>query len=93
MPIYEFVCEKCRREFDLLRPMSQADDPAACETCGSLHTKRKLSLFAAHSGGKAIAALISPFLISPQNIRLFINNYDLLTPITISAIISFRPLP
>jgi putative FmdB family regulatory protein len=34
MPIYEYVCETCRHEFNLLRPMNEADAPAACAFCG-----------------------------------------------------------
>jgi putative FmdB family regulatory protein len=49
MPIYEYVCEACRREFSLLRPMSEADAPAACEACGRARTKRKLSVFSART--------------------------------------------
>ncbi len=56
MAIYEYVCESCKNEFDLMRPMKEADQPAACDTCGSRKTKRKLSLFNAQSGGKASRA-------------------------------------
>ena len=55
MPIYEYYCEDCQKKFEALRSMSKADDPIECEYCEGLHTTRKLSLFAAHSGGKAIA--------------------------------------
>jgi putative FmdB family regulatory protein len=55
MAIYEYVCESCKNEFDLMRPMKEADEPAACGTCGSRKTKRKLSLFNAQSGGKSVA--------------------------------------
>jgi putative FmdB family regulatory protein len=34
MPIYEYYCQQCDREFELMRPMSQCDDPAFCPTCG-----------------------------------------------------------
>jgi putative FmdB family regulatory protein len=61
MPIYEYVCEACRHEFNLLRPMREADSPAACEACGHARTKRKLSLFSAHtSEGTAIAGTSGP---------------------------------
>ncbi len=50
MPIYEYICEGCRREFSLLRPMSDADLPAACEACGRTRIKRKLSVFSARTG-------------------------------------------
>ncbi|MBN2084727.1 MAG: zinc ribbon domain-containing protein [Anaerolineales bacterium] len=60
MPIYEYVCEACRHEFDLLRPMTQADEPAPCDSCGSRESKRKLSLCNAQSGGKSIAGTSAP---------------------------------
>lgn len=34
MPVYEYCCDKCRREFELMRPMSQVGQPAACPVCG-----------------------------------------------------------
>jgi putative FmdB family regulatory protein len=60
MPIYEYVCEECHEEFDLLRPMKEADAPAACRSCGGQRTKRKLSLFNAQSGGKAVSGTNTP---------------------------------
>lgn len=56
MPIYEYVCLDCRHQFEQVRPMKDADAPAACSKCESLHTSRMLSLFFASSGGKAIAS-------------------------------------
>lgn len=35
MPIYEYYCTICQREFEAMRPMSQADEPAACPSCGA----------------------------------------------------------
>ena len=35
MAIYEYLCPRCQTEFDLMRPMSEADRPAACPECGS----------------------------------------------------------
>jgi putative FmdB family regulatory protein len=60
MAIYEYVCEACKNEFDLMRPMKEADEPAACQTCGSRKTKRILSLFNALSGGKSVAGTSAP---------------------------------
>ncbi len=51
MPIYEYVCSDCESEFSRLRPMSQVHAPIPCAACGSAHTSRKLSLFAAVSKG------------------------------------------
>jgi putative FmdB family regulatory protein len=35
MPIYEYWCHDCDKEFEELRPMSRASEPAACPTCGA----------------------------------------------------------
>jgi putative FmdB family regulatory protein len=55
MPIYEYVCQDCGVKFDILRSIKDADAPITCQKCASLSTKRAISLFAAHSGGKIIA--------------------------------------
>lgn len=54
MPIYEYICQTCKEEFEAIRSISQKDAAIACETCGSGDVKRKLALFHAHSGGSAI---------------------------------------
>ena len=51
MPIYEYRCADCEQKFEKRRRMSQADDEIACPDCGSLHTSRGLSMFAAFSKG------------------------------------------
>jgi putative FmdB family regulatory protein len=50
MPIYEYRCAEERKLFQLRRPMSQLDDPAACPDCGA-PAKRVLSLFATIARG------------------------------------------
>jgi len=60
MPIYEYVCLNCKHEFEAIRPMNQADQPIACEHCGKEEIKRKLSLFYAESGGRAVAGTSEP---------------------------------
>lgn len=45
MAIYEYRCAKCNAQFEVMRPISKADDPAVCLKCGG--EGRKLpSLFA-----------------------------------------------
>ena len=44
MPIYEYYCASCKREFEVLRPASQSQDSAPCKTCGE-PAKRQLSTF------------------------------------------------
>jgi len=35
MPIYEYYCSACGREFELMRPYGKAGDPAFCPICGT----------------------------------------------------------
>jgi putative FmdB family regulatory protein len=49
MPIYEYHCADCQVTFERLRPMSKADASTSCSSCGSSHTSRAISLFAAIS--------------------------------------------
>ena len=60
MPIYEYICQDCQHEFETIRSMSQADAQLACEKCGGRKTKRKISVFFAESGGKAVSGMAEP---------------------------------
>ncbi len=33
MPIYEFICEKCKNKFELMRPFSRSNEDAECPRC------------------------------------------------------------
>lgn len=35
MPIYEYVCDKCKARFELMRPFSKANERASCPQCKS----------------------------------------------------------
>ncbi|MBE0479897.1 MAG: zinc ribbon domain-containing protein [Dehalococcoidia bacterium] len=48
MPIYEYRCSECSLKFELLRPMSRADEAASCPRCKN-GAKKILSMFAAFS--------------------------------------------
>ncbi len=50
MPLYEYRCKSCSREFDLLRPWEFSDKSAECPSCGK-PSMRKLSVIAGISGG------------------------------------------
>ena len=34
MPLYEFSCDKCKRNHDVYRPISQSGESYACPDCG-----------------------------------------------------------
>jgi putative FmdB family regulatory protein len=50
MPIYEYLCKTCKKEFELLRPMSATDLPP-CPDCGGGEVARRLSLFLKNTPG------------------------------------------
>ena len=56
MPIYEYICLDCKKEYEILRSFNESDEPIDCDECGSENVKRKLSLAIAHSGGSAVSA-------------------------------------
>ena len=49
MAVYEYFCPKCRKEFELMRPMSEAGKPAKCPKCGS-KAERLVSVFGSKTG-------------------------------------------
>lgn len=51
MPMYEYACASCGRTFEeLVRSAGEAESPA-CPHCKSRKTERRVSVFAARSGG------------------------------------------
>ena len=34
MPLYEYTCPKCNQEFELIRTLSERDEPTECPACG-----------------------------------------------------------
>lgn len=54
MPIYEYHCQNCQADFELMRSMQDADVETACTNCQGTDVKRKLSLFNAASSGRVI---------------------------------------
>jgi putative FmdB family regulatory protein len=56
MPIYEYRCDECGAEFEkrVTRPADAAS--VGCPTCGPGHVTRRLSTFAAVTGGSKQSA-------------------------------------
>ena len=48
MPVYEYYCAGCGRDFELIRPVSRSEEPAPCDQCGA-PGRRQLSNFAFRS--------------------------------------------
>ncbi|MCK4857953.1 MAG: zinc ribbon domain-containing protein [candidate division Zixibacteria bacterium] len=58
MPIYEYVCEECNREFDILVLKRDQADSQVCPQCGSERLKRKVSAFARPGSGCSCSSRI-----------------------------------
>ena len=48
MPLYEYRCYDCGHQFEMLRPMREANEPAVCRSCNN-GAQRVLSVFASFS--------------------------------------------
>jgi putative FmdB family regulatory protein len=64
MPIYEYACQDCRHEFEMLvRSSPQTGQPQAwqpeCPRCHSVQLVRKLSVFATAAPGAARAPALA----------------------------------
>lgn len=55
MPIYEFHCEKCAKDSELLVRSSQWQG-TKCPHCGSTRLSKKFSVFASSGGGASFEA-------------------------------------
>ena len=56
MPLYEFNCSKCDKDFELLVRSSNWEGTAACPHCGSKKLAKKLSVFASSVASSSSAA-------------------------------------
>jgi len=52
MPIYEYACRRCKREFQTLIMSASDEDALACPTCGSRQWDRLISRVAYHQSEK-----------------------------------------
>ena len=57
MPIYEYACSKCGREFEALVRAGSALD---CPSCHSTQLEKKLSVFTAAASAKAAPVAAGP---------------------------------
>ncbi len=58
MPLYEYACQECQQDFELL---IRADEQPACPHCGSQRLQKLLSTVFAHTaGGSALPVCAGP---------------------------------
>lgn len=59
MPLYEYHCESCDRDFERRRPFKEADAPIQCPECQGAQVTRKVSLFFAITKNSSSASTFS----------------------------------
>ena len=57
MPLFEYACRECDHQFEVL---VRASDTPECPSCHSTELERRLSVFAAHTGGSSASAPMAP---------------------------------
>ncbi|MBN1658789.1 MAG: zinc ribbon domain-containing protein [Anaerolineae bacterium] len=67
MPIYEYTCQECDKEFEKFVRSMTAQPEIKCPQCGSVHVKKGWSAFATSGpgGGGAAAAAAAAAACSP----------------------------
>lgn len=55
MPIYEYVCTKCNSEFEIRRPISEAEKATNCPKCRA-PAQKQFSSFGCKTGGNLQAS-------------------------------------
>ena len=60
MPIYEYVCNKCKANFSLIQKVGASEKDTVCPQCASAEVKKKLSLFSSSSASKSSVESSSP---------------------------------
>jgi len=60
MPLYEFSCSKCDKDFESLVRSTNWEGSVTCPHCGSKKLTKKLSVFAAQGGGSSSASAAAP---------------------------------
>jgi len=57
MPIYEYRCEKCSSEFEVLTSFAERDRAQVCPTCESTRTRVQVSSFASFGTAEGAPSL------------------------------------
>ncbi|MBZ5719159.1 MAG: zinc ribbon domain-containing protein [Acidobacteriia bacterium] len=54
MPVYEYICKKCHREFERVLTLHEHDDePVICPRCGSEEVEQEATAFFAVTSRKS----------------------------------------
>ena len=56
MPIFEYHCEECATDFEVLQRTRDTNEPPKCPSCGAQDTKKRFSAFATAGTQKETAS-------------------------------------
>ena len=56
MPMYEYVCQSCGHQFEILQRMGEGADGLACPKCGEERVEKQFSTFAASGNSTSTSA-------------------------------------
>jgi putative FmdB family regulatory protein len=56
MPLYEYQCDDCGKEFEKMVRFSEANQTPTCPSCQGQDTKKKISSFASLGGSLSVAS-------------------------------------
>ena len=56
MPLYEYRCADCSKQFEILQRMGESGEGLTCPGCGGEEVQRQLSTFAASTASASTAA-------------------------------------
>ncbi|MFQ6133783.1 MAG: zinc ribbon domain-containing protein, partial [Armatimonadota bacterium] len=73
MPIYEYQCRKCKREFSFLYGMTKDSTDPRCPRCGSKRLARLVSRFASPRSEEDMLDSLEPSHLDPDNPKEVIN--------------------
>lgn len=64
MPIYEYLCTECDREFETLVSAAKAEQ-TSCPACGAAHPRRLMSVIAGMAGRSSSGSMAGPVPSGP----------------------------
>jgi putative FmdB family regulatory protein len=53
MPKYEFMCESCKKSFEVIRTAAERAENVACPTCGGRDVTPQMAMFSAKTSRKS----------------------------------------
>ncbi|MFZ6030046.1 MAG: FmdB family zinc ribbon protein [Chloroflexota bacterium] len=59
MPLYEYHCNDCAKEFEKMVRFSEANQNPPCPACEGRDTRKKISSFASLGGAQSVGAVSS----------------------------------